>query len=360
MVIRSSKVIAKTVDNGDVNQDRFVAERQERWAELGALLDGAGRRVERLGPDGVRRLGSLYRAAAADLGRARREYPGHPIVAQLEGLVGRARPLVYDSERRSMSFVHFVTTGYWRRVRERPALLLVSALLLFGPWMLTAFWAVRDPGAASGVVPSQYQSVTRPRHGTDLGLTPDQESAFASQIFTHNIQVTFITFAGGIAAGLGAALMLVYQGVLFGAITGLSIWAGNGKPFFQLTLAHGVLELSCIVVASAAGMRMGWALVAPGRRRRADALLAEARPAVEVVIGTMPWLVVAGLVEGFVTPSGLGLGVVLAVGLSLGALYWGLVLWRGRAERPEPSPTSDLVTEWEPVRPITIAPAPSP
>jgi len=327
-----------------VNLDVFVDERRARWRELDTLLGRAGRRAESLGPDGVRRLGALYRASAADLALARRRFAGDPVVARLELLVSRARPLVYDRAGRGGSLLDFVTTGYWRRVRERPGLLVISALLLFGPWVLSAAWAVRDPGAASGVVPSQYRSVTEPRErGADLGLTTDEQAAFSSEIFTNNIRVTIVAFAGGIAAGLGTAALLVYQGVLFGAITGLSIWAGNGEFFFELVTAHGVLELSCVVVASAAGLRMGWALVNPGHRRRGVALAAEARVAVEVVLGTAPWLVLAGLVEGFLTPRGLGLATAVAIGVALGAAYWTLVVWRGRPARvatsaPEPSP----------------------
>jgi uncharacterized membrane protein SpoIIM required for sporulation len=314
----------------------FVTERRPRWQELDALLGRAGRRAESLGPDGVRRLGALYRASAADLALARRKFAGDPVVPRLEVLVARARPLVYDRARRGGSVVDFVTTGYWRRVRERPGLLLVSALLLFGPWVLSAVWAVRDPGAAIGVVPSEYQSVTEPRErGTDLGFTTDEQAEFSSEIFTNNIRVTLVAFAGGIAAGLGTAALLVYQGVLFGAITGLSIWAGNGEPFFELVAAHGVLELSCVVVASAAGLRMGWALVSPGHCRRGVALAAEARVAVEVVLGTAPWLVIAGLVEGFLTPRGLGLTTAVTLGFALAALYWALVVWRGRTARDD-------------------------
>jgi uncharacterized membrane protein SpoIIM required for sporulation len=313
----------------------FVEQRRDRWGELEALVGRAGRRAETLGPDGVRRLGALYRASAADLALARRRFAGDPAVARLEALVTRARPLVYDRARRGGSVKEFATTGYWRRVRERPGLLLVATLLLFGPWVLASVWAMRDPGAASGVVPSQYRSVTEPRHGTNLGLSTDEQAAFSSEIFTNNIRVTIVTFAGGIAAGLGTAAMLMYQGVLFGATSGLAIWAGNGRFFFELVTAHGVLELSCVVVASAAGLRMGWALVSPGHRRRGVALASEARVAVEIVLGTAPWLVVAGLVEGFITPRGVGLGPVIVIGFSLGAIYWGLVLWRGRPPRPD-------------------------
>jgi hypothetical protein len=93
-----------------------------------------------------------------------------------------------------------------------------------------------------------------------------------------------------------------------------------------------VLELSCIVVAGAAGLRLGWAIVHPGHRTRGAALRDEARATIEMVLGTAGWLVVAGLVEGFVTPAGVGFGAVLVIGIGLGALFWGLVLWRGRLQ----------------------------
>ena len=338
-----------------------MSQRRARWQELDALVGRAGRRAEALGPDGVRRLGALYRASAADLALARRRFAGDPVVPRLETLVARARPLVYERVRRGGTLLEFAMTGYWRRVRERPGLLLVSALLLFGPWVLSAVWAVRDPGAASGVVPSEYRSVTEPRERrTDLGLTTDEQAAFSSEIFTNNIRVTLVAFAGGIAAGLGTAVLLVYQGVLFGAITGLSIWAGNGEAFFELVAAHGVLELSCVVVASAAGLRMGWALVSPGHRRRGAALATEARVAVEIVLGTAPWLVLAGLVEGFLTPRGLGLTTAVVLGVALGAVYWALVLWRGRPPRADDAYLEDAERPSDTHQVATAAPVPSP
>jgi uncharacterized membrane protein SpoIIM required for sporulation len=91
-----------------------------------------------------------------------------------------------------------------------------------------------------------------------------------------------------------------------------------------------VLELSCIVVAGAAGLRMGWALVSPGPLKRSAALARQARPAMAVVLGTAPWLVVAGLVEGYVSPAGWGGAGPYVVGLSLGALYWSLIVFKGR------------------------------
>jgi uncharacterized membrane protein SpoIIM required for sporulation len=279
----------------------------------------------------VRRLGAQYRATAADFAIARRRFAGDPLVARLERLVDRARQLVYESEKRHGTLREFVSRGYWRRVIERPVPLLVALALLFAPALLAGYWAWRDPGPASGLAPSEYQSVTQPRPaGRDLGVSVDEQADLASEIFTNNITVTMLAFAGGIVFGLGTAYVLLTNGVLLGAVAGLAVGAGNGRPFFELVTAHGVLELSCIAVAGAAGLRVGWALVHPGYRRRGVALREEARAAVEIVLGTAAWLVVAGLVEGFLTPAGLGLVPVLVVGFGLGAVYWGLVLWRGR------------------------------
>ena len=315
------------------NLDRFVAERSPTWLELEALVRDARSRPSRLGADRVRRFGECYRSTAADLALARRRFAGDPVVARLEVLVERSRQGVYSAPSARAGVLDFFANGYWRRVRERKGILAIAFLCLAVPAMLGGFWAWRDPGPASGLAPGQYQSVTQPRPaGESLGLTVDEETGIASKIFVNNIGVTFYAFAGGLLLGLGTLYVLLQNGVLLGVVGGLAIGAGNGRAFFELVTAHGVLELSCIVVSGAAGLRLGWAMIDPGNRTRAEAVRAEARAAIEIVLGTAPWLVVAGLVEGFLTPSGTGLATVLAVGLSLGCVYWGLVLWRGAPE----------------------------
>ncbi len=328
-----------------MNLNRFQSEREASWSELTGLIGSARGKPERLGPAGVRRLGTLYREAAADLALARRAFPGDPIVRRLENLVVPARQLVYDAPSRRISFVRFFTRDYWRLIASRPVPLLLAAVLLFGPALLAGSWALRDPGAAAGLVPGEYQSVTEERpEGSDLGLSAQEESVFASSIFTNNIKVTFLAFATGILLGLGTAFLLVYNGVLLGVVAGLATGAGNGRTLAELVLAHGVLELSCIVVCGAAGLRLGWAIVEPGRGTRRHSVMREARRGIGIVLGTVPWLVLAGLVEGFLTPAGTGLVTVAVVGVGLGAVYWLLVLWRGvpaaRAARaPSPSNT---------------------
>jgi uncharacterized membrane protein SpoIIM required for sporulation len=309
--------------------DRFTADRADRWSTLDDLVARAKRRPERLGPDQVRQLGALYRSTAADLAVARRRFPSDPLVARLETLVARARHLVYDAPSTRGSVRQFISRTYWQRVRERPFLLAIALALLFLPAIACTVWALRDPGAAAGVVPGQFRSVTEPHPGGSLGLSGGDSTALSAQIFTNNIRVAFLAFAGGVTVGAVTAGILVFNGVMLGGVLGLAVGSGNGHRFVELVVAHGVLELSCIAVAGMAGLRMARAIVDPGPRRRAVVLREEARAAVEIALGTALCLVVAGLVEGFVTPAGLGLAVNSVIGVALGVAYWLLVFTRG-------------------------------
>jgi uncharacterized membrane protein SpoIIM required for sporulation len=310
--------------------DRFARERADGWDELAGLVRAAGTRPQRLGAERLLRLGALYRAATADLALARRLFASDPVTRTLERLVTDARQVVYAVEPRRRSVRDFLATGYWRRVRERPLLLLAALVLMFGPMALAAVWAVDDPAAALGIVPAEFQGAAE-RGGDPAQLSSGEEAALASEIYTNNIRVMFLEIAGGILLGLGTAAVVIFNGGFIGAIFGLTIENGSFDQLLRFVLPHGVLELTCIVVACAAGLRLGWAIIDPGPRTRGESLRHEARPAMEIVLGTMPWLVLAGLIEGFVSPGEPPLGVALAVGLAAAVPFWVLVAWRGHA-----------------------------
>ena len=317
-----------------MSPERFAAERAAAWEELEAALRRAGDRPEKLGRDGVRRLGTLYRAAAADLAFARRRFPGEPLVARLEALVLRARATVYARSGRRTSLVAFFTRGYWRRLAERPLLILAAWLLLAGPALAGGIWGATDPATAAGLIPAQFQAAADPpAEGRDYD--PETASAFSFSVMFNNIQVTLVAFAGGIAFGLLTVYALFFNGLLLGVIGGLAIGAGNGIAFLRLISSHGPLEISCIVVGGIAGLRIGWALIRPGPLRRGTSLRREAIPAVEIAAGTIPWLVLCGFLEGFATGPDLPVAVQATLGASLFVLFWSLVYFRGR---PAPSP----------------------
>jgi len=313
-----------------VTPERFASERGAAWAELEAALRRAGDRPEKLGRDGVRRLGALYRAAAADLAFARRRFPGEPLTVRLEALVLRARAAVYSRAGRRASLWRFLARGYWRRLAERPVLLLAAWALLAAPAVAGGVWGAVDAPVAAGLVPAEFQAAADPpASGRDFDA--ERASAFSFSVMFNNIQVTLVAFAGGIAFGALTVYALFFNGLLLGTIAGLAIGAGNGVAFLRLISSHGPLEISCIVVGGVAGLRIGWALIRPGTLRRASSLRKEAVPAVELAAGTAPWLVLCGFLEGFATGPDLPVEVQVALGVSLFVVFWGLVWLRGRA-----------------------------
>ncbi len=311
---------------------RFESERRPGWVALEALLVRARGKPGALGADGVRELGARYREAAADLALARRAFPAEPITPALEALVARARQAVYAEAGPARSPRRFFTTGLWRTIAGLGPFLAVSALLFFGTIGLGMLWGATDPDAARGMVPGGFLDAADPPRG-DRGLTAAEAGAFSSQIFVNNIRVGLLVFAAGILFGVGAGLLLIYNGLIIGALLGVAIDVGTLLDILRLITAHGVLELSGIVVEGAAGLALGWALVDPGRLTRRAALAARARPAMAVVLGLVPFTVLAGLAEGFVSPAGASWATVLAVGFGLGFAFWGLVVWRGLLTR---------------------------
>jgi uncharacterized membrane protein SpoIIM required for sporulation len=261
---------------------------------------------------------------------------------RLEALVRQGRQAVYDVRTRRTSIARFFVTDYWRLITARRKALLVAFVLLSGSAALAALWGVHDPAAATGVVPQQFRPALQPGHPWQ-DLSPAQQTAFTTEIFTNNIQVTLVAFAGGITGGIATALALLYNGMQLGVIGGLMGQAGNGVGFVDLVTAHGVLELSCILVAGAAGLSLGWSIISPGLRTRRASLQREAVQALLLVVGTAPWLVIAGIVEGNrANLAESGLGAVIGTGVGLGVVFWGLVLWRGRVRPLTDEPAISL------------------
>src|SRR5579859_1394067 len=311
-----------------MNLEAFLQERQPIWEELERALKRSRGRPERLGAKQALELGRSYRSVTADLALARRRFPGDPVVERLERLTLAARQAIYSERTHRLgSLARFMAGGYWRLVRERPGALAISWLALLGPTVLCAIWAIHSPTAALGLVPGRFKPAAHP-HVHHIPLGAATQAVLASSIFTNNIGGTYLAFAGGLLLGLGTIAVMAYNGVLLGTLAGLTIQAGNFSVFLRYVVPHGMLELSCMAVSGAAGLRIGWAFIDPGVMPRSVSLQRAARPAVSVVLGTAPWLVVAGLTEGFVTPHGLPLGAALAVGCTLAGIYWLLMLAR--------------------------------
>jgi uncharacterized membrane protein SpoIIM required for sporulation len=314
----------------DPRESLLQRRRQER-EQLSGLLDRAGSRPSNLADHELLAIGRLYRGVAADLAVLRRRFPGDPEITAHEKLVMRAQSIVYSRPKREFGTIEFFLRRYWQRVVQLRWFLIASVVLMVGSAVIAFLWARADPGTAARFFPIGGMRTSF----EDQGLSVGEQTTMASEIFVNNIRVSFLAFALGVTFGIGTVIVLVFNGAMLGTLTGLAVGAGNGTTLFTLVVAHGVLELSVIAIAAAAGMAMGWSMLVPGNLPRSQSLARSGRHAVEVVLGTVPWFIIAGLIEGFVTPAGFGPTVAGIVGVIAGGIYWFLVWYRGRMRAGE-------------------------
>ncbi|HET7462686.1 MAG TPA: stage II sporulation protein M [Longimicrobium sp.] len=311
------------------------------WDEYHRMLDEArARGLAGMGEARVSRFAGLYREVAADLARAR-TYGGSPeLLFMLERAVGAGHNLLYHApERRWIGVRRWMTSGFPALVRRLWRPIAVAAVLLYLPAVIT-FAAVRqDPGLGRRMLgPAMMERAEEAESRQAQGKAYISADDFGGSgrmsidLMKHNTQVTFGAFAGGLLAGVGTALMLVFNGVLVGAVTGVFANYGANLYIWSFLLVHGVIELTAICIAGGAGLWMGSALLLPGRLTRREALVRRAREAVSLIGGTALMLVVAGIFEGCVSPSGLPAELKLALAALLATGLVTYLLFAGRDE----------------------------
>lgn len=314
-----------------VDIDRFIARNAAAWDRLDDLSRRAGRGVRKLEPGEVDELVDLYQRVSSHLSHARVAYDDRALIGRLTRLVSQANAVIYASRTRTRRAVadffawRFPAAVYqsWRFVVVAAVLLLAPALA-FGAWLGSSQEALE--ASATEAVREAYLE-----EDFESYYSSAPAAEFAGQVTVNNIQVAVLAFASGVLLCLPTALLLGYNGANLGLAGGLFADAGELGRFFGLILPHGLLELSAVVVAGAAGLRLGWAVIAPGDRTRGQALGEEARRAGVIALGLALAFVVAGVIEGFVTGRGLPTALRVGIGVVAEAVF---VLWivvQGRA-----------------------------
>ncbi len=280
--------------------------------------------------DVFREGSALYRQTVSDLAYARMCYPQHPVVRELEQLVGHAHSLLYQAGRaKSRSWTEFWRTTWPVRVREAARPILVATGVFWAGAVLGFFLTALNPVLEGLFVnPHMREAIAAKRLWTQT-LTRTAPAS-SSMIATNNINVSLLTWGLGLTFGIGTLWLLVLNGIMLGAIAAACLRAGLLLALAEFVVAHGSLELPAIWISGGAGLIMARALVFPGRYRRGVELRREARKSVQIMIGIVPVLLVAGAIEAFVSPSDISGIAKSLLGLSLAMALLGYIVTRGR------------------------------
>ncbi|WP_315787285.1 stage II sporulation protein M [Fischerella sp. JS2] len=289
-----------------MNIQRWIARREANWLRLETLLKHAEKKgLKSLPASQIRELASLYRSVSADLARARTQQVGNMLIQNLQLLTTRAYTQIYQSSRRQewQAVLQFYSWGL-PSVIQQTLLYIAFATGLFLLGALVAWWyAWQDPSFMSLIVPESMIIQVRDKHELWMGSIVGIEPLASSNIMINNLSVSFGAVAGGITAGAYTAFLILFNGLLIGAVGTLVGQNNLAYPFWAFVFPHGSLELPAIFFAGGAGFLIGKALLFPGKYRRADALKFYGSLAVQLVFGIVPMLIIAGTIEGFFSPN---------------------------------------------------------
>jgi len=297
---------------------RWLEKRKQHWTKLESLLNQSAKGgLKALSRSDLQELSLLYRQIAADLA-ALREDPGSVHFARyVNQLLVRAHNTIYSGRKANVwgvfSFFWDTYPAAFRR-NFRHCLLAFAIFAVSG--LVGAVLTYQNPDFKVKVLgPQMVETIERHQMWTHsiVGIKPLASSA----IMTNNMSVGFTTFAFGITGGLGTIYMMAFNGLLIGVI-GVACWlSGMSLQLWSFVAPHGVLELPAIFIAGGAGFRIAQGLLFPGLLPRRDSLARAGGEAVQLLLGTIPILIVAGLIEAFVSPTGLPIPLKFAMAASL-------------------------------------------
>ena len=275
-------------------------------------------------------LVALYRTCARHLARVRSAAPAPQLSAELSarGAAARGR-LTGTREVRSRSVRRFILQSVpaaLYRIRWWTCGVMVAEIALA---LVVGAWTLRSPEAMAALgTPEKLDTYAHEAFESYYSTysAPD----FAAAVWTNNARIAAICVAGGITGFL--PLYMLYQNAVAVGQSG-AIMADHDMlgVFLSLISPHGLLELTCIFIAGAAGLKLFWIMLVPGRRSRTAALAAEGRALITVAVGLTVALAVAGLIEAFVTPAPIAWPVKITIGAGALALLWAYTLILGRS-----------------------------
>lgn len=296
-----------------MNIKQFVKSHRDDWNQLEDLVSIVHKRKSNLTGASIDQFYQSYQKTSQNLSYAQTYFPNDEVTLYLNELVSKSHNLLYKDQISSVKQIgHFLSTTFIRLFLEQWKFIIV-AMLLFTLGGVGGFFAVlNDPQAMYAILPAEIAQGVNPEK---LGSADGQvnSSAMSASIMTNNIGVGILAFVGGVTFGLLTVYVLIYNGILVGALAGLFFHHEKSYEFWAYIVPHGMIELTAIFIAGGAGLLMGYKLFVPGQFSRAYQLKVQAKRSVQLLIGTIPLFVIAGLIEGFITPAAIPLSVKYSV-----------------------------------------------
>jgi uncharacterized membrane protein SpoIIM required for sporulation len=297
---------------------RWTEKRRPYWARIDELLTRSGRNgVRALSHSELQELALLYRQTASDLATIREDVSSQNLARYLNQLLGRAHNFIYMGRRsRPGGILTFYRGTFPQIFHETLPYTLAAAAIFFSLAAAGMMMGITDPAFQRYLLGDAMMATIEKREMWTHSVVTVKPLA-SSAIMTNNLSVSFSTFALGMTAGIGTVWMLALNGLLFGVVNAACWQAGMSDQLLSFVAPHGVLELPAIFIAGGAGLLLAKGLLFPGLLPRRASLVLEGGRAVRLVLGIIPMLIVAGTIEGFVSPSNLSqrLKYGLAAGL---------------------------------------------
>ncbi|WP_416147255.1 stage II sporulation protein M [Salipaludibacillus sp. HK11] len=294
---------------------QFVKQHRDDWKQLEQLTTMMHKKKKKLTGNDIELFHKLYQKTAQHLSYSQTYFKEEEVTPYLNGLVAKSHNLLYKDQLSSMKqFRYFFTTAFigllvnqWRFV--------AAAMILFMIGVIGSFISVfNDPLHMYSILPSEISQAVDPEQlGEADGMI--DASLMSASIMTNNIQVAILAFAGGLTFGILTVYLLVYNGIIVGALAGLFWHYGMTYEFWAYIVPHGMIELVAIFIAGGAGLLMGYKLFVPGEFTRMYQLKTQAKRSVQLLIGTIPLFVIAAAIEGFITPAAISLEAKYAVAI---------------------------------------------
>lgn len=313
--------------------DRFINQRKNNWQRLEdllQLLDTAS--LRRLRREEVRELGRIYRRTASDLAIARAESRDPRLINYLNSLVIRAHGRIYRADAQGGTKIRRFFTHELPQTFRRTWRYTFASFMVFAVFAVIGFIGTRyDPEFSElvGVNPAFREIFIETKTPWWERLNESNQEG-ASNIMTHNIQVTIYTFAFGALCGIGTLFYLAFNGANIASVVALTYRAGFGNDLVTFMVAHGVVELSCIFIAGGAGLLIGSAILMPGDLTRGDALRTRGMEAVRLMMGVALLLVMTGIIEGFISPQPIDPRIKYSIGAITGVALYSYLLLAGQ------------------------------